>query len=80
MFYSGSEFPDWRGNAFIGGLSSQALVRIEFDGDSAREAQRFPMDRRIRAVEQGPGGSIWLLEGGRRGGDGYLLKLTAPTP
>jgi glucose/arabinose dehydrogenase len=82
MFYSGSEFPDWRGDAFVGGLSSESLVRIEFDGDSAREAQRFDMGRRIRAVEQGPDGSIWLLEGGRpsRGGDGYLLKLTAPTP
>ena len=82
MFYSGSEFPDWRGDAFIGGLSSQSLVRIEFDGDSAREAQRFGMGRRIRAVEQGPDGSIWLLEGGRpgRGGNGYLLNLTAPAP
>ncbi len=82
IFYSGSEFPDWRGDAFIGGLSSQALVRVEFDGESAREAQRFDMGRRIRAVEQGPDGAIWLLEGGRpgRGGNGYLLKLTAPTP
>ena len=82
MFYSGSEFPDWRDDAFIGGLSSQALVRVEFDGESAREAQRFDMGRRIRAVEQGPDGAIWLLEGGRpgRGGNGYLLKLTAPTP
>jgi len=82
MFYSGSEFPDWRGDAFVGGLSSESLVRIEFDGESAREAQRFDMGRRIRAVEQGPDGAIWLLEGGRpgRGGEGYLLKLTAPTP
>ncbi|MEO2169380.1 MAG: PQQ-dependent sugar dehydrogenase [bacterium] len=83
MFYSGSEFPDWRGDAFVGGLSSESLVRIEFDGESAHEAQRFDMGRRIRAVEQGPDGAIWVLEGGRpsRGGDGYLLKLTgAPTP
>ena len=41
MFYGGNEFPQWRGNAFIGGLSSQSLVRIEFGtGGSAREAQR----------------------------------------
>jgi glucose/arabinose dehydrogenase len=82
MFYSGSEFPDWQGDAFAGGLSSESLVRIEFDGESAHEAQRFEMGRRIRAVEQGPDGAIWLLEGGRpsRDGDGYLLKLTAPTP
>ena len=78
LVYSGPEFPDWQGDAFIGGLSSQALVRIEFDGETAREAQRFNMERRIRAVEQGPDGAIWLLEGGRRGGNGYLLKLTAP--
>ena len=82
VFYSGSMFPQWRGDAFIGGLSSQSLVRIEFDGDAAREAQRFEMGRRIRAVEQGPDGALWLLEDGRpgRGGNGYLLKLTAPGP
>ncbi len=40
MFYSGSEFPQWQGDAFIGGLSSQSIVRIEFDGENAREAQR----------------------------------------
>jgi glucose/arabinose dehydrogenase len=81
VFYSGEEFPQWRGNAFIGGLSSESLVRIEIDGESAREAERFDMGRRIRAVEQGPDGAIWLLEDGRagRGGEGYLLKLTAPT-
>ena len=80
MFYSGSEFPEWQGDAFIGGLSSQALVRIEFDGETAREAERFEMGRRIRAVEQGPDGAIWLLEDGRqgRGGNGTLMRLTAP--
>jgi glucose/arabinose dehydrogenase len=75
QFYSGSEFPNWRGNAFIGGLSSTALIRIEIAGESAREAERFGMNRRIRAVEQGPDGALWLLEDGR---GGRLLKLTAP--
>jgi aldose sugar dehydrogenase len=74
LFYSGEEFPQWRGNAFIGGLSSQSLVRIEFGAaGSAREAQRFRMGERIRAVEQGPDGAIWLLED-----TGRLLKLSAP--
>ncbi|HEY8519668.1 MAG TPA: PQQ-dependent sugar dehydrogenase [Gammaproteobacteria bacterium] len=82
MFYSGSEFPQWRGSAFIGGLSSQALVRIEFDGTRAREAERFPMGMRIRAVEQAPDGSIFLLEDGRegRGGQGRMFRLTAREP
>ena len=75
MFYSGAEFPDWQGNAFIGGLSSESLVRIEFDGIRAREVQRFSMAARIRAVAQGPDGGIWLLQDGNSGG--RLLHLTA---
>lgn len=74
IIYSGSEFPAWQGNGFIGGLSSRLLVRVEFDGDTAREAERFDMEQRIREIEQGPDGAIWLLE------DGFgarLLKLTA---
>jgi aldose sugar dehydrogenase len=78
MFYDGSEFPDWRGDAFIGGLSSESLVRVEFDGHTAREAERFAMGQRIRAVEQGPEGAIWVLEDERRGSGGRLLRLTAP--
>jgi glucose/arabinose dehydrogenase len=76
LFYDGEQFPEWRGDAFIGGLSSQAIVRVEFDGDSAREAERFDMGMRIRAVVQGPDGAIWALEDGSRGGNGNLLKLT----
>lgn len=78
IFYSGSEFPDWRGDAFAGGLGSSSLVRIEFDGVKAREAERFDMARRIREVEQGPDGAIWLLEDERNGPGGRLLKLTKP--
>jgi aldose sugar dehydrogenase len=73
MIYSGALFPDWKGDAFIGGLSSQSLVRVEFDGDKAKEAERFDMGKRIRAVKQGPDGAIWLLEDGS---GGRLLKLT----
>jgi aldose sugar dehydrogenase len=74
MFYTGSKFPDWRGNLFIGGLSSQALIRVAIEGDTAREAARYDMKARIREVEQGPDGAIWLLEDGKSGG--RLLKLT----
>jgi glucose/arabinose dehydrogenase len=77
MFYSGSEFPELRGSALIGGLSSRSLVRVEFDGDSAREAERFELDARIREVEQGLDGAIWVLEDGKRGSLGRLLRLSA---
>jgi glucose/arabinose dehydrogenase len=72
IIYSGNRFPAWRGSALIGGLSGQALVRVAFDGTSAREAERFDMGKRIREVEQGPDGSIYLLEDGE---GGRLLRL-----
>lgn len=77
MFYSGSEFPEWSGNALIGGLSSKSLVRVEFDDGGAREAGRVEMGARIREVEQGPDGAVWLLEDGKRGSRGRLLRLSA---
>jgi glucose/arabinose dehydrogenase len=73
MIYSGSLFPQWRGNAFVGGLSGEALVRVEIDGTNAREAQRWSMGKRIREIEQGPDGAIYLLEDGS---GGRLLRLT----
>jgi len=76
IIYSGDLFAAWKGSGFIGGLSSMSLVRVEFEGQDAREAQRFDMGRRIREVEQGPDGAIWLLEDGTRNGQGWLLKLT----
>ena len=75
IIYSGNLFRTFEGNAFIGGLASQALVRVRFNGTRASEFRRYPMGRRIREVEQGPDGAIWLLEDG---GGGRLLKLTPP--
>lgn len=74
MIYSGTMFPEWRGNIFIGGLSSQALVRVAVAGDTAREAERYDVDARIREVEQAPDGAIVLLEDGESGG--RMLRLT----
>ncbi len=73
IFYSGDVFPAWKGNAFAGGLSSQSLVRIQFEGDRAWEAERFEMGARIRGVRQGPDGALWVIEDGK---GGRLLKLT----
>jgi glucose/arabinose dehydrogenase len=75
MIYSGKLFPQWRGNAFMGGLSGQNLIRIAIDGKNAREAERFDMGARIREVEQGPDGAIYVLEDERNGSGGRLLRL-----
>jgi len=79
IFYDSDLFPEWKGSAFLGGLSSEALIRVEIDGDEASEAERFEMGARIREVEQGPNGTIWLLEDGRDKDHGRLLLLV-PQP
>lgn len=81
MIYQGDTFPQWTGSAFIGGLSSEAIVRVGFDCDDASdpicEVERYDMGARIREIEEGPEGNLWVLEdGGERGGEGRLLKLT----
>ena len=75
MIYTGSEFPDWNGDAFIGALSGQALIRVHLDGATATKADQWAMGARIREVEQAPDGTIWVLEDGP---GGRLLRLTKP--
>jgi glucose/arabinose dehydrogenase len=76
MVYRGNLFPGWRGNAFVAGLSSGAIVRIELDGDDAREVERYDMGARIRSVVEGPDGAVWVLEDEEGDSTGRLLKLT----
>ena len=75
IIYSGRHFPNWKGNAFMGGLVSRALIRVELSGTQATEAERFRWGERIREVEQGPGGALWVLEDSH---GGRLLRLTRP--
>ncbi|MFL6739126.1 MAG: PQQ-dependent sugar dehydrogenase [Sphingomicrobium sp.] len=70
LIYSGNKFPRWKGDALVGALSGEALIRIDIDGDKARKADHWPMGQRIRAVDQGPDGSVYLLED-----KGRLLRL-----
>jgi glucose/arabinose dehydrogenase len=76
MIYSGKLFPQWRGNAFLGGLSGQNLIRVAINGNTAREAQRWDMGARIREVAEGPDGAIYVLEDSRNGTGGRLLRMT----
>jgi glucose/arabinose dehydrogenase len=75
-YYDGKLFPAWRGSFFLGGLSGEALVRVAVNGTGAREAERWDMDARIREVEAGPDGALYVIEDQRGGSGGRLLKLT----
>jgi glucose/arabinose dehydrogenase len=75
IFYEGDEFSEWKGDAFIGGLKSKALVRIGFNNGEPFEAERFSWSKRVREVEMGHDGAIWVLEDGQ---SGRLIKFTKP--
>ena len=67
-----NDFPAWQGNALISGLSSKALIVVDFDENSrATERYRYDMGERIRSVLV-VDGQVWALEDGN---DGDLVQL-----
>lgn len=73
-FYNGSLFPQWKGSAFMGGLSTMTLNRITFDGKGgATSAERWKVGHQIRDVAVGPDGALWMIENTENGG---LFRVT----
>ena len=80
-FYTGSRFPHWRRNLFVGGLREGGvprtgqIQRIVFN-DSWQELRREPMlmelGQRIRDVREGPDGLLYVLTAED---DGALLRI-----
>ena len=62
-FYAGDLFPDWKGNAFVGGLAGTRVERLVLEGDNVVAKEELLMDdgKRIRDVRAGPDGALWLL-------------------
>ena len=75
-FYTGSAFPAWRGSLFVGGLNSTHLVRLILDGEKVVGEERLLTDlqprERIRDVQQGPDGAIYVVTDNPKG---RVLKL-----
>ncbi len=74
IFYNGAMFPQWRGSALLSGMATESLNRITFDGKGgATPAERWSVGHRIRDVEVGPDGALWMLEDANPGG---LFRVT----
>jgi glucose/arabinose dehydrogenase len=71
--YDDDLFPEWRGSALIGGLSAQAVVRVASTDDGIEEIERLDLGERIREVQQGPDGAIYVLTDRS---DGAIWRLT----
>lgn len=78
MRYSGDQFPEWRGNVFVGALAGRAVWRLEISsaGQIPRLLHREPLfaelGERIRDVKQGPDGGLYLLTDG---GDARIVRV-----
>lgn len=73
-FYTGDDFPKWRGDLFVTTLASRKLLRLELDGDRILRVEELlsDLDVRLRNVEMGPDGAFYILTDS---GDGRLLKI-----
>ena len=71
-YYTGSEFPQWRGSLFSGNLGMD-VRRIILDKDGNVTGQeRLVIGKRVRDVRQGPDGHLYLLTDES---DGKLLRI-----
>jgi glucose/arabinose dehydrogenase len=75
QFYTGSAFPSWRGNLFIGALAEQRLVRLVIKGNRVVEEEHLLTERghRIRDVRQGIDGALYVVTDDA---NGELWKIT----
>lgn len=64
LIYTGKTFRDWTGDALIPALSGESLIHVRIRGDQASKAGEWAMGARIRAVQQGPRGEVYVLEDG----------------
>lgn len=73
-FYTGDKFPQWKNNLLVGSLKFQLLVRLELDGDKVVHEERMLQGQlgRIRDIEVGPDGYVYLLTDNN---NGKLVKL-----
>ena len=62
----------WSGNAFISGLKSKAIFRLEIQSDQVLKQEKFYLGKRIRAITVSPYSNLWAIEDGR---EASLLKI-----
>jgi len=73
VFYEGDRFPDFQGDALIGGLRAEGITRVTIADGAVMEQSSIPLGARIREVEVGPDGLIYVLTDDDS--DGAVLRL-----
>jgi len=81
MFYNGDRFKGWKGSLFVGGLTNRSLIRVSFNQPSQAERRELLLgsfNQRIRDVQLGPDGNLYVATESQTGGnaaDGMVLKI-----
>lgn len=76
IMYSGDEFPEWRGDLLAGGLSGEQIARLEMDGTEVTlEETVFHGRGRVRDIEEGPDGFIYIAIDDRQGAPTPIVRL-----
>jgi glucose/arabinose dehydrogenase len=77
LLYSGSAFPDWKGNLLSTGLASRDIRRIEIEDGKVVGETRIPVGTtRMRDLEIGTDGTLYAITDGA---EGTLLRIE-PAP
>jgi aldose sugar dehydrogenase len=87
IFYTGDRFKGWKNSAFIGALNGKALWRVSFGNPKPQQAEQREVllasfNVRVRDVQQGPDGNLYVateLESGGTNPTGTVLRIE-PAP
>jgi glucose/arabinose dehydrogenase len=73
--YQGNVFPQWRGNLFVAALAEKSVRRLEMDNGmvKSQEIMFTELEQRIREVQAGPDGYLYLLTDSK---DGQILRVS----
>jgi glucose/arabinose dehydrogenase len=62
VFYTGTQYPQWKNNLLVGGMAGQQLRRLEIQGDKVTHQEVvFDQFGRVRDVAIGPEGYLYVL-------------------
>ena len=73
-FYTGKLFPAWQGDLFVAELVGRTLVRLVLNGERVVAEERLltELNSRIRGVNEGPDGALYVMTDGN---GGKILRL-----
>lgn len=76
LYYTGAAFPRWKGSVFVGGMAGEQLARVTLAGEKAELAEVLVRRKgRIRDVQQGPDGFIYLAIDDRASQPTAIIRL-----